>query len=98
MLLKLNPELRTIGSPAFPVDGGLPRREPSLGYLEMLDPSSACTKEKRYCYNYIFVVADVGMHYIERRIMDIENHHVASSIVEPVHIYSSHPSGPNQLR
>ena len=50
VLLMLDPELRTIGSPAFPVDGGLPRREPSLGYLEMLDPSSACTKEKRYCF------------------------------------------------
>ena len=67
VLLMLDPELTRIGPPAFPVDGGLPRRDPSLGYLEMLDPSSACTKEKRYCYNY--VVADVVMHYIAR-----ENH------------------------
>ena len=47
VLLMLDSELTRIGPPAFPIDGGLPRRDPSLGYLEMLDPSCSCTKEKQ---------------------------------------------------
>ena len=73
VLLMLDPELRTIGPPAFPVDGGLPRRDPNLGYLEILGPNCSCTKEKQNYYNY--VVADV---VIERIIMDVDNHHAAS--------------------